>query len=59
MVIFINPLTGTETLVTDERKDEYLGAGYKLASDSSEQKPVEEPEKKKEVKKTTTRTKKK
>ena len=31
MVKFIHNLTGTEMWVADERKDEYLGAGHKLA----------------------------
>lgn len=48
MIRFINPYTGTETQVADERKDEYLGAGFKLVPELSEQKPVEvtAPEKK-------------
>lgn len=29
----INRLTGTEMWVTDERKDEYLAAGHKLAAE--------------------------
>lgn len=48
MIRFINPFTGTETLVADERKDEYLGAGYKLAPEIPLQKPVEPVEEKKE-----------
>lgn len=66
MVVFINPFTGTETLVADERKDEYLGAGYKLAPVYSSAKPIETPvveekpvEKKAETVKKTTRSKKK
>lgn len=66
MITLINPFTGTETMVTDERLDEYIGAGYKLASVPSEQKPIEpveevKEEPKKTVKKATatTRTKKK
>ena len=66
MVKFINPLTGTETMVADERKDEYLGAGYKLAPEFPEVKPIEKPvveekpvEKKVETTKKTARTKKK
>lgn len=31
MVKFIHGLTGTEMWVADERKDEYLGAGHRLA----------------------------
>ena len=41
MARFINPFTGTECQVADERKDEYLGAGFKLVPELSEQKPVE------------------
>jgi hypothetical protein len=64
MITFINPYTGTETMVTDERKDEYLRAGFKLALEAPAQKPVEsvkevKEEPKKEVKKTVTRTRKK
>lgn len=66
MVVFINPLTGTETLVADERKDEYLGAGYTLAPGFFNVKPIEKPveeekpvEKKVETAKKATRTKKK
>lgn len=72
MITLINPFTGTETMVTDERLDEYLGAGYKPVPASSEQKPIEsveeineEPKKVEEPKKTvkkataTTRNKKK
>ena len=36
MIRFIDGLTGVEALVADERKDEYLGAGYILASESNE-----------------------
>lgn len=43
MITFINPLTGTETLVVDERKEEYLKAGYKLAFGYFEE-PDAEPE---------------
>ena len=54
MVTFINSLTGTEMLVADDRKEEYLAAGYKLAASSKAEKPdtVDEP-KKAPVKKTT------
>ena len=38
-VKFINKLTGTEMWVADERKDEYLGAGHKLAPDPLAIKP--------------------
>ena len=32
MIKFINALTGTEMLVADDRKEEYLAAGHKLAA---------------------------
>lgn len=32
MIKFINALTGTEMLVADDRKDEYLAAGHRLAA---------------------------
>ena len=35
MVVFINALTGTEMLVADDRKEEYLAAGHRLAADDS------------------------
>ena len=46
MIKFINSLTGTEMLVADDRKDEYLAAGHVLAADFAE-KPdaVKEPKK--------------
>lgn len=65
MVTFINPFTGTETMVADDRKDEYLGAGYTLAPGYIVQEPIEEPVKevkpveKAEPVKKTVRTKKK
>lgn len=34
MIKFINALTGTEMLVADDRKEEYLAAGHKLAAGS-------------------------
>ena len=34
MVKFINALTGTEMLVADDRKEEYLAAGHRLAAGS-------------------------
>lgn len=54
MTVFINSLTGTEMLVADDRKEEYLAAGHKLAASSKAEKPdaVEEP-KKAPAKKTT------
>ena len=40
MIVFINSLTGTEMLVADDRQEEYLAAGHKLAvSDSITEKP--------------------
>lgn len=56
MVKFINSFTGTEMWVADDRKDEYLGAGHKLAPTACEpcEKPAKkEPEKRATVKKTT------
>lgn len=49
MISLRNPWTGTETLVTDERLDEYLEAGFELASKSPEQKPIEPARTKPEV----------
>lgn len=34
MIEFINKFTGTRMWVAEQRKDEYLEAGHKLASDS-------------------------
>lgn len=46
MIAFINSLTGTEMLVADDRKDEYLAAGHRLAVSLTEKpEPVEEPKK--------------
>lgn len=42
MVKFINRLTGTEMWVADDRLDEYLAAGHKLAAVTG--KPTEEKE---------------
>jgi hypothetical protein len=42
MIKLINKTTGTPMWVADERKDEYLEAGHKLASAPSAKKPVEE-----------------
>ena len=41
MVKFINKTTGTDMWVADERKDEYLEAGHKLASEPVADKPKE------------------
>lgn len=49
MIRFINSLTGTEMLVADERKEEYLRLGHILASTpviepaQTEDKPVKKP----------------
>ena len=50
MLKMINRVTGSVMWVTEERKDEYLAAGHKLAAEPA---PTEEPKKrkKKEVKK--------
>ncbi len=34
MIKFINALTGTDMLVADDRKEEYLAAGHRLAVSS-------------------------
>lgn len=47
MTKFINMYTGTEMLVADDRKDEYLAVGHKLvANESSEEVKAVEPVKK-------------
>lgn len=43
MIKFVNAFTGTDMWVADERKDEYLRAGHKLALEKSE-KPIETEE---------------
>ena len=53
MIPFVNRLTGSLMWVTDERKEEYLRAGHRLALEP-EAKPVEasyEEEPKKDTKK--------
>lgn len=46
MIKIIHKLTGSPMWVTDERKEEYIAAGHKLAAVSSESdKPKEEPKK--------------
>lgn len=55
MITFINSLTGTEMLVADDRKDEYLAAGHTLAATPLEGKPAQAEEPKSE--KTTRRKK--
>ena len=44
MIKFINALTGTEMLVADDRKEEYIAAGHRLAALPSSKKvePVKE-----------------
>lgn len=56
MITFINGLTGTLMQVSDERKEEYLAAGHKLAAETpSETKEPAEARTEKSVK-TRTRT---
>lgn len=35
MIKFINAYTGTDMFVSEERKEEYLAAGHRLAAESS------------------------
>ena len=61
MIEFINRLTGTKMRVADERKDEYLAAGHRLAANCAKPAKVvieTEPEEK-PVKKTVKRATKK
>ena len=53
MITFINSLTGTEMLVADDRKEEYLAAGHRLAASSAEKPDTVKEPKKAPVKKTT------
>lgn len=58
MIGFINKLTGSLMLVADERKDEYLAAGHKLAAGSDNApaagaEPAQAPAKRKTAGKTT------
>ena len=63
VIKFINKATHTPMWVADERKDEYLAAGHKLAADTPVAKTQieekseedEEPKAKKPVKKQTTK----
>lgn len=41
MVEFINALTGTLMQVPDDRKEEYLAAGHKLAAETSSEAKTE------------------
>ena len=60
MVTFINSLTGTEMLVADDRKEEYLAAGHRLAviPVAKKTETVQEEPKKAPVKKSATPKKK-
>lgn len=60
MLKFINGITGTEMYVADERKDEYLAAGHKLAALPATKNTEKEPAKPKKTaaKKTATEKKK-
>lgn len=51
MIKLTNRLTGTVMWVADERKDEYLAAGHRLAADSAKPIVLEEEKPKKVVKK--------
>lgn len=42
MIKLINKTTNTPMWVADERKDEYLAAGHRLAAAPSAKKPIEE-----------------
>ncbi len=64
MTKFINALTGTEMLVADDRKEEYLAAGHKLAvnppakkTETVKEEPKEEPKKATPKKSATSRKK--
>lgn len=49
MVKMINRVTGSIMWVTEERKDEYLAAGHKLAAEPA---PTKEPKERKTKEKT-------
>lgn len=49
MIAFRDMLTGVELLVADDRKEEYLAAGYKLAAEPIENEPINPPEEPEEV----------
>lgn len=49
MIVFRDLLTGVELLVADDRKEEYLAAGYKLAAEPIENEPINPPEATKEI----------
>lgn len=50
MIKLIHRTSGTPMWVADDRIDEYLEAGHKLASEICEKEPEEEPEKEPEKK---------
>lgn len=43
MIAFINGLTGTLMQVPDDRKEEYLAAGHRLAADAPPDDTTEKP----------------
>ncbi len=55
MIEFINKFTGTRMWVAEQRKDEYMAAGHKLAADICVATNVVEDTEPKPVKKTTKR----
>ena len=50
MIKLIHRTSGTPMWVADDRIDEYLEAGHKLASEICEKEPEEEPKEKKKKK---------
>lgn len=46
MVKLINKVSGGEMWVADDRVEEYVAAGHKLAADSSAKKPTRKPPRK-------------
>ena len=53
MIELINALTGVKMTVADDRVDEYVAAGHKLAADTTtSEKPKEAPKKRATTKKT-------
>lgn len=51
MIEIVNRLTGTKMWVADERKEEYLAAGHRLAAESAKPTVSVEEKPKKAVKK--------
>lgn len=45
MTQFVNRFTGTEMWVADNRVEEYLAAGHKLAAKETAEKPEKKPDK--------------